>query len=80
MRDHAQLSPQSIAIPHLETSSHALSLYAEGRLQKQELDKQVHHSWDEHTTSLSVHDDFCVCWKNSMYRKCVNTPCSRSIC
>jgi len=63
------------ATPYLETCSQALSLYAEGRLQKQELDKQLHRFWDEHTSSLSVHDEICVCRKHPLYRKCVNIPC-----
>ena len=56
MRNHAHL-----AITHLKTSSHALSLNAEGRLQEQELDIQLHRIWDEHTSFLSVHDEICVC-------------------
>ena len=69
MRNHAHL-----AITHLKTSSHALSLNAEGRLQEQELDIKFHRIWDEHTSFLSVHDEICVCRKPALYRKRVYIP------
>ncbi len=46
---------------HLRTSSQALALYAEGRIQQQELDRPTHRIGDEHTSSLFVHDEICVC-------------------
>ena len=61
---------------HLRTCSQALSWYAVGRIQQQELDRPTHRIWDEHTLSLSVHDDICVCWKLLVYRKFVRSPYS----
>ena len=62
--------------PHLKTYSEALSLYAEGQIQKQGRDRQFHRIWDEHTLSLFVQNELCVWKKPSLYRKCVRIPCS----